>query len=80
MTNTTLRVKETFNANLVASRRREKFYAGELLMLIIGSESPSETWFIRINGLRPSQGVECRYTLESEELKEKTEIAKRAAK
>jgi len=77
MMTTTLRVTQTFNATLVASRRREKFDAGELLMLVDGSESPAESRFIRINGLRPSRGIECRYSLESIELNEKTEIAKR---
>jgi hypothetical protein len=74
---TTLRVKETFNATLVASRRREKFEAGELLMLVDTAESAVETTFVRINGLRPSRGIECRYTLESGELREKTEVHKR---
>jgi hypothetical protein len=73
---TRLRVKQAFNATLVASRRCEKFDSGELLMLVDGPASPSETRFVRINGLRPSRGVECHYTIESEELKEKTEIAK----
>jgi hypothetical protein len=76
MTNT-LRVKEPFNATLVSSRRREKFDAGELLMLVDGSDNPAETRFVRINGLRPSRGIECRYSLESGELRDKTEIAKR---
>jgi len=73
---TTLKVKEAFNATLVASRRREKFYEGELLMVVDGAESPLETRFVRINGLRPSRGIECRYSLESSELRDKTEVAK----
>jgi hypothetical protein len=72
---TRLRVKETFIATLVATRRRETFVAGELLVLVDGSESPAETRFIRLNGLRASQGLECRYTMGSDELQEKTEIA-----
>jgi hypothetical protein len=82
MNTTTLRVKQTFNAKLVASRRRQKFDAGELLMLVDGpespSQSPSQSRFVRINGLRPCRGVECQYTIESDELQEKTEIARRA--
>jgi hypothetical protein len=74
--NTKLRVTQAFNAKAVASRRREKFDAGELLMLVDGQESPSESRFVRINGLRPGRGLECRYTMASNELKEMTEIAK----
>jgi hypothetical protein len=73
--NTKLRVKEAFNAKAVASRRREKFDAGELLMLVDGPESP-ESIFVRINGLRPGRGLECQYTMESGELRERTEIAR----
>ncbi|SPE25756.1 conserved hypothetical protein [Candidatus Sulfopaludibacter sp. SbA3] len=73
---TKLRVTQSFDARQVASRRRERFGSGELLMLVSGSESPSESRFIRINGLRPSRGVECRYTIESDELNQKTEVAK----
>ena len=69
-------VKQAFNAVLVASRRREKFDTGELLMLVESPESPAQSRFVRINGLRPSRGVECQYTLESVELQEKTEAAK----
>jgi hypothetical protein len=75
---TRLRVKQTFSAKLVASRRLEKFDAGELLMLVEGQPSPSESRFVRINGLRPSRGVECQYTLQSDEFQEKTELAKPA--
>jgi hypothetical protein len=74
--NTKLRVKQAFNAKAVASRRREKFDAGELLMLVDGPESRSESVFVRINGLRPGRGLECQYTMESEQLKEMTEIAR----
>ena len=73
-----LRVKETFNAKLVASRRREKFDAGELLMLVDSPELPLSSRFVRINGLRASRGVECQYSIESAELNEKTEVAKQA--
>lgn len=62
---------------LVATRRRERFVPGELIILVDGAESPEESRFIRLNGLRPDRGVECRYTLASEELKEKTELAGR---
>jgi hypothetical protein len=74
--NTKLRVMQTFNAKSATSRRRETFGAGELLMLIDGPGEPSQSRFVRINGLRPSRGVECHYTIESDELKEKTEIAR----
>ena len=70
------RVTQAFNATLVASRRREKFDAGELLMLVEGPEPPEHSRFMRINGLRPSRGVECQYIIESAELNEKTEIAR----
>ena len=72
---TRLRVKEAFTATLVATRRREEFVPGELLVVIEGSELPSESRFIRLNGLRPSRGVECRYTIGADELREKTEMA-----
>jgi hypothetical protein len=69
------RVKETFTATLVATRRRERFVPGELLILVEGSESPAEARFIRLNGLRSSRGLECRYSIGSDELREKTEAA-----
>jgi hypothetical protein len=69
------RVKEAFSATQVATRRRESFVPGELIILVEGSESPTESRFIRLNGLRPSRSVECRYTIDSEELKQKTEKA-----
>jgi hypothetical protein len=71
-------VTQAFQAMQVATRRCEKFGAGELLMLVEGSESATESRFARINGLRPSRGVECHYTMGSDELKEKTEVAKPA--
>lgn len=74
---TRLRVKEAFTATLVTARRRERFVPGELIVVVDGSEAPSEARFIRLNGLRPSRGVECRYTMGTDELKEKTEIAGR---
>jgi hypothetical protein len=70
-------VKEAFTATLVATRRRERFVPGELIVVVDGSELPSESRFIRLNGLRPSRGLECRYTIGSDELREKTEIAGR---
>ena len=77
MTTARLKVKTAFSAVQVATRRRENFLPGELIILVDGSESPSESRFIRLNGLRPSRGVECRYSIASEELHEKTEKAGR---
>ncbi len=74
-TNTRFRVKVAFSAMMVAARRREMFVPGELIVLVDGAESPSESRFIRLNGLRPSRGVECRYSVGSDEFKEKTELA-----
>ena len=73
---TRLRVKQTFNAKLVTGRRREKFDAGELLMIVDGPEAPAQSRFVRINGLRPGGGLECQYILESDEFQEKTEVAR----
>ena len=70
------RVTQPFEAKLMASRRRERFVAGELLTLISSPESPEQSVFIRINGLRASRGLECRYIIEAVELNEKTEMAK----
>ena len=42
---------------------------------IDSTESPEQSVFIRINGLRPSRGLECRYILEAGEWNEKTEMA-----
>jgi hypothetical protein len=72
---TRFRVKEAFSATLLPTRRRERFVPGELIVLVDGSVSPSESQFIRVNGIRRSQGAECRYAVGSDELKEKTEIA-----
>jgi hypothetical protein len=72
---TRFRVKEAFSATLVTTRRRETFVPGELIVLVDGSESPAESRFIRVNGIRRSRGAECRYTMGSDELREKTEIA-----
>ena len=69
------RVTQTFSAKLVASRKSEKFDAGELLLLLDGPESPAHLRFVRINGLRPFRGVECQYIIESDELNLKTETA-----
>ncbi len=66
------KVTQAFSANHVASRRRETFSTGELLMLVEGPESPASVRFMRINGLRPSRGVECQYIIESGEWNEKT--------
>jgi len=67
-----LQVKETFTAAQVSTRRRETFVPGELIVLIEGSHPPTESQFIRLIGLRPNNGLECRYTIASEELKQKT--------
>jgi hypothetical protein len=77
LTTIRLRVKEGFTATQVTTRRREAFVRGELIIVIDGSELPSESRFIRLNGLRASKGLECRYTLGTDELKEKTEVAGR---
>jgi len=45
-------------------------------MLVDAPESPASSRFMRINGLRPSRGVECQYIMESGELNEKTEAAR----
>ena len=73
-----LRVTQAFDAKLVASRRRERFATGELLLVIESPEASLESRFMRINGLRQSRGVECQYIIESNELQQKTEIAKQA--
>jgi hypothetical protein len=70
------RVTETFNAKMVASRRLERFAAGELLMLVECLDSPGHSRFMRINGLRPNRGVECQYLIESDEFTKKTEISR----
>ena len=70
------RVTETFNAKMVASRRLERFAAGELLMLIECPESPGHSRFMRLNGLRPTRGVECQYMIESDELNQKTALTR----
>jgi hypothetical protein len=76
--NTKRRVTQAFDAQLVASRRREKFGPGELVMLVDSPEAPATLRFARINGLRPSRGVECQYLIESDEWNQKTEAAKLA--
>ena len=76
--NTRRKVTQAFEAKLVSSRRREKVDAGELLMLVENPGTPALSTFVRINGLRPSRGVECHYTIESVEWNEKTEMAKQA--
>lgn len=65
-------MKESFTATMVSTRRREIFVPGELIVMVDGSESPSESRFIRLNGLRSNHGRECRYTIGSDELQEKT--------
>ena len=77
MTITRFRVKHAFSATLVSTRRREPFVPGELIVLVDGAESAEESRFIRLNGLRPSRGLECRYSVGADEFREKTEIAGR---
>jgi hypothetical protein len=67
-------VKEAFSATLVPTRRRELFVPGELIVLVNGAETPAESRFIRLNGLRTTQSVECRYTVASDEFQQKTEL------
>ena len=69
-----LQVKETFIATQVATRRRETFVPGELIVVVEGAEPASESQFIRLNGLRASRSREYRYTLNSAELVEKTAL------
>jgi hypothetical protein len=71
------RVKESFIATQVATRRRETFVPGELIVLVDEAAPPEESRFIRLNGLRPSRGVECRYSIGADELRDKTEKAGR---
>lgn len=71
------RVTQEFSATLVATRRRERFVPGELIVLVEEPGLAAESRFIRLNGLRPDRGVECRYSVGSDELREKTEIAGR---
>ena len=69
----TRKVTQAFEAKHTSSRRREKFGVGELLMLLDTPEMPGQSRFIRVVGLRPSGGLECQYSIESEELNAKTE-------
>jgi len=71
------KVTQAFEAKHTSSRRREKFGVGELLMLLDNSELPGHSRFMRIIGLR-SSGLECQYSIESEELNAKTEMARLA--
>jgi hypothetical protein len=70
------KVTQEFLAKHTSSRRREKFGVGELLMLLESPAEPGFSRFMRIVGLRPSGGLECQYSIESEELNAKTEVAK----
>jgi hypothetical protein len=45
--------------------------------MVDGSELRDEARFIRLNGLRSNKGLECRYTIGTDELKEKAEIVGR---
>ncbi len=58
---------------MVTAKRREAFAPGELIIVVDGAASSSEAWFIRLNGLRPNQSADCRYSINIDELADKTE-------
>jgi hypothetical protein len=72
----TRKVTQVFLAQHTASRRREKFGVGELLTLLDNTENPGYCTFMRVVGIRASGGRECQYSIESEELNAKTEMAR----
>jgi hypothetical protein len=67
------RVTQSFSAPQSASRARGNFAVGDLLILQETPETPDQTRFVRMNGLRPNLGRELNYLLEAAELQEKTE-------
>jgi len=67
------RVTQSFSAQQSASRARGNFAVGDLLILQETPETPDQTTFVRMNGLRPNLGRELNYLLEAAELHEKTE-------
>jgi hypothetical protein len=67
------RVTQSFSAPQATSRARGSFAVGDLLILQECPETPEQSRFTRMNGLRPNLGRELNYLLEAAELQEKTE-------
>ena len=67
------RVTTPFSAPQSSSRARGTFAVGDLLILQECPETPDQSRFVRMNGLRPNLGRELNYLLEAAELREKTE-------
>src|ERR1035438_8449761 len=67
------RVTQSFSAQQSTSRARGNFAVGDLLILQESPETPDQSRFVRMNGLRPNLGRELHYLLEAAELQEKTE-------
>src|ERR1035441_2448029 len=67
------RVTQSFSAQQSTSRARGSFAVGDLLILQESPETPDQSRFVRMNGLRPNLGRELHYLLEAAELEEKTE-------
>ena len=67
------RVTQSFSAPQATSRARGSFAVGDLLILQECPETPEQSRFTRMNGLRPNLGRELNYLLEAAELHEKTE-------
>jgi hypothetical protein len=67
------RVTQSFSAQQSTSRARGSFAVGDLLILQDSPETPDQSRFVRMNGLRPNLGRELYYLLEAAELHEKTE-------
>jgi hypothetical protein len=67
------RVTQSFSAQQATSRARGNFAVGDLLIMQEGSDTPEQSRFVRMNGLRPNLGRELNYLLEAAELHEKTE-------
>ena len=73
MTTKRRRVTQSFNAQQSTSRACGSFAVGDLLILQDCPETPDQSRFVRMNGLRPNLGRELYYLLEAAELHEKTE-------
>jgi hypothetical protein len=67
------RVTQSYRAQQSTSRARGSFAVGDLLILQESPETPDQSRFVRMNGLRPNLGRELHYLLEAAELQEKTE-------
>ena len=67
------RVTQSFSAPQSSSRARGNFAVGDLLILQESPETPDQSRFARMNGLRPNLGRELYYQLEAAELQAKTE-------